>query len=45
MDKCGEEVAMAKDIDLKKGELTRHVNKAAKVIADGYIIVIPMENS
>ena len=36
---------MAKDIDLKKGELTRHVNKAAKAIADGYIIAIPMENS
>ena len=36
---------MAKDIDLKKGELTRHVTKAAKAIADGYIIVIPMENS
>jgi tRNA threonylcarbamoyl adenosine modification protein (Sua5/YciO/YrdC/YwlC family) len=36
---------MAKDIDLKKGELTRHVNKAAKAIADGYIIVIPMEHS
>ena len=36
---------MAKDIDLKKGELNRHVNKAAKAIADGYIIVIPMENS
>ena len=36
---------MAKVIDLKKGELTRHVNKAAKAIADGYIIVIPMENS
>ena len=36
---------MAKDIDLKKGELTRHVNKAAKAIADGYIIIIPMENS
>ena len=36
---------MAKDIALKKGELTRHVNKAAKAIADGYIIVIPMENS
>jgi len=45
MVKCGEEVAMAKDIDLKKGELTRHVTKAAKAIADGYIIVIPMENS
>jgi len=36
---------MRKDIDLKKGELTRHVTKAAKAIADGYIIVIPMENS
>ena len=36
---------MAKVIDLKKGELTRHVNKAAKAIADGYIIAIPMENS
>ena len=36
---------MAKDIDLKKGELTRHITKAAKAIADGYIIVIPMENS
>lgn len=36
---------MAKDIDLKKGELSRHVNKAAKAIADGYIIAIPMENS
>ncbi len=36
---------MAKKFDLKKGELTRHVTKAAKAIADGYIIVIPMENS
>ena len=36
---------MAKVIDLKKGEITRHVNKAAKAIADGYIIIIPMENS
>lgn len=36
---------MAKEIDLKKGELTRHVNKAAKAIADGFIIVIPMESS
>ena len=36
---------MAKDVDLKKGELTRHVNKAAKAIADGFIIVIPMEHS
>jgi tRNA threonylcarbamoyl adenosine modification protein (Sua5/YciO/YrdC/YwlC family) len=36
---------MAKDIDLKKGEINRHISKAAKAIADGYIIVIPMENS
>ena len=36
---------MAKVIDLKKGELTRHLNKAAKAIADGYIIVVPMEHS
>ena len=36
---------MAKDVDLKKGELSRHVNKAAKAIADGFIIVIPMEHS
>jgi tRNA threonylcarbamoyl adenosine modification protein (Sua5/YciO/YrdC/YwlC family) len=36
---------MAKKFDLKKGELTRHVTKAANAIADGYIIVIPMESS
>ena len=36
---------MAKDVDLKKGELSRHINKAAKAIADGFIIVIPMEHS
>jgi L-threonylcarbamoyladenylate synthase len=36
---------MAKDIDLKKGELSRHVNKASKAIADGFIIIIPMEHS
>jgi tRNA threonylcarbamoyl adenosine modification protein (Sua5/YciO/YrdC/YwlC family) len=36
---------MAKKFDVKKGELTRHVTKAAKAIADGYIIVIPMESS
>jgi len=36
---------MAKKFDLKKGELTRHVTKAAKAIADGYIIAIPMESS
>jgi tRNA threonylcarbamoyl adenosine modification protein (Sua5/YciO/YrdC/YwlC family) len=36
---------MGKEIDLKKGELSRHVKKAAKAIADGYIIAIPMEHS
>ena len=36
---------MAKKVDLKKGELGRHVSNAAKAIADGYIIAIPMENS
>jgi len=32
-------------IDLKKGELTRHINKACKAISDGYIIAIPLEHS
>jgi tRNA threonylcarbamoyl adenosine modification protein (Sua5/YciO/YrdC/YwlC family) len=36
---------MAKSIDLKKGELSRHINKASKAIADGFIIIIPMEHS
>ncbi|MEI7540135.1 MAG: Sua5/YciO/YrdC/YwlC family protein [Actinomycetes bacterium] len=36
---------MAKEVDLKKGELSRHVNKALKAIADGYIIAIPLEHS
>jgi tRNA threonylcarbamoyl adenosine modification protein (Sua5/YciO/YrdC/YwlC family) len=36
---------MGKEIDLKKGEASRHVKKAAKAIADGYIIAIPMEHS
>lgn len=36
---------MGKEVDLKKGELTRHVNKALKAIADGYIIAIPLEHS
>jgi len=35
---------MGKEIDLKKGELTRHVNKAYKAISDGYIIAIPLEH-
>ena len=36
---------MGKEVDLKKGEASRHVKKAAKAIADGYIIAIPMEHS
>ena len=36
---------MAKTIDLKKGELNNHVNKAIKAISDGYIIAIPLEHS
>ena len=36
---------MGKDVDLKKGELSRHVKKAAKAISDGYIIAIPLEFS
>jgi len=36
---------MGKEIDLKKGDFSRHVKKAAKAIADGYIIAIPMEHS
>ena len=36
---------MSTVIDLKKGELTRHINKACKAISDGYIIAIPLEHS
>jgi len=36
---------MGKEIDLKNGELTRHVKKAAKAISDGFIIAIPLEHS
>ena len=36
---------MGKVIDLKKGELSRHVTKACKAISDGYIIAIPLEHS
>jgi len=32
-------------VDLKKGELTRHVTRACKAISDGYIIAIPLEFS
>ena len=36
---------MSTVIDLKKGELTRHINKACKAISDGCIIAIPLEHS
>ena len=36
---------MGKEIDLKNGELNRHVKKAAKAISDGLIIAIPLEHS
>ncbi len=36
---------MGKVIDLKKGELSNHLKKALKAIADGYIIAIPLEHS
>lgn len=36
---------MGKEIDLKTGELSRHVKKAVKAISDGYIIAIPLEHS
>ena len=36
---------MGKEIDLKKGEISRHINKALKAISDGYVIAIPLEHS
>ncbi|CAB4342243.1 MAG: hypothetical protein F2690_02115 [Actinobacteria bacterium] len=36
---------MGKEVDLKKGELSRHVSKALKAISDGYVIAIPLEHS
>ena len=36
---------MGKEVDLKKGELSRHVKKALKAISDGYVIAIPLEHS
>ena len=36
---------MGKEIDLNKGELSRHVNKALKAISDGFVIAIPLEYS
>ncbi len=31
-------------VDLKKGQLARHVTRAIKAINDGYVIAVPMEN-
>lgn len=45
MDESSKALSMGKEIDLKKGELSRHVNKAVKAIADGYVIAIPLEHS
>jgi tRNA threonylcarbamoyl adenosine modification protein (Sua5/YciO/YrdC/YwlC family) len=36
---------MGKEVDLKKGELGRHISKALKAISDGYVIAIPLEHS
>ncbi len=33
------------EIDLKKGQLARHVTRALKAINDGYVIAVPMENA
>ena len=32
-------------IDIKKGQLGRHVSRAVKAINDGYVIAVPMENA
>ena len=31
-------------VDLKKGQMARHVTRAVKAINDGYVIAVPMEN-
>jgi len=36
---------MVQEVDLKKGVFQKHLNRAEKAIRDGYIIVIPLENS
>jgi len=33
------------EIDLKKGQMARHVTRAVKAINDGYVIAVPMENA
>ena len=32
-------------IDIKKGQLARHVTRAVKAINDGYVIAVPLENA
>jgi len=31
-------------VDLKKGQIGRHVSRAVKAINDGYVIIVPLEN-
>ena len=45
MDERRKEALMGKKIDLKTGDLSRHIKKAVKAISDGYIIAIPLEHS
>ena len=33
------------EVDLKKGQLARHVSRAVKAINDGYVIAVPLENA
>jgi tRNA threonylcarbamoyl adenosine modification protein (Sua5/YciO/YrdC/YwlC family) len=42
MDKRGKKMRV---VDLKKGQLGRHVTRAVKAINDGYVIAVPMENA
>lgn len=32
------------EVDIKKGQLARHVTRAVKAINDGFVIAVPMEN-
>jgi L-threonylcarbamoyladenylate synthase len=43
MDKCGAKIMQT--VDLKKGQVARHVTRAVKAINDGYVIAVPMENA
>ena len=33
------------EINLKQGQMARHVTRAVKAINDGYVIAVPMENA